>query len=165
MDKNSLSKNDILKNFGGIDENSLNNIFQNRDCDYELETIGCSQYNSPENLPETLKENTSKFIVLSLNVQSILAKFSSLDVMLDILNEQHIYPDILLLQESWMKNDDLLHLIQIEGYTCINQGYKCSTHGGLITYVKSKYSTKILEICPDSQSWEGLFVEITSETD
>ena len=165
MDNRSLSNKDILKHFGGIHANSLNNIFQDRECDYEIETIGPSHYYSPENLHEVLKETSSKLIVISLNAQSILAKFNSLEIMLDILNKQNIWPDVILIQESWLKNDDFLQLIQMEGYTCISQSYKCSNHGGLVTYVKSKYSKKILDICPESLAWEGLFVEISSQTD
>ena len=50
-------------------------------------------------------------------------------------------------------------------YTCINQGYKVSCHGGLITYVKTKYDVKILDICPNSQIWEGLFIELQLKED
>ena len=80
--------------------------------------------------------------------------------MLHILDEQNIKPDVLLLQETWLQNDDRLSIIQLDGYTCINQGYKCSRHGGLITYVKSKFDVNVLDICPESQIWEGLFIEI-----
>ena len=38
-------------------------------------------------------------------------------------------------------------------------------HGDLATYVKSNYEENILNICPDSSLWEGLFVEITSTED
>ena len=52
--------------------------------------------------------------------------------MLEIMNQQNIWPDVILIQESWLRDDDYLNMIQIEGYTCINQGYKCSRHGGLV---------------------------------
>ena len=80
--------------------------------------------------------------------------------MLHTLNEQNIKPDVLLLQETWLQNDDQLSMLQIDGYTCINKGYKCSHHGGLITYVKSKFEVNVLHICPELQIWDGLFTEI-----
>ena len=165
MDSTTLKKEDILKNFGGTYINSLNNILQEIENDYEVDTIGSSHYYSPDNLPSEIQDKSSQLLAISLNAQSILAKFGSFDVMLKILNEKDIVPDVILIQESWLKSDELVHLVQIEGYTCINQGYKCSRHGGLITYIKSKFSTKILDICPDSQIWEGLFVEISSDDD
>ena len=160
-----LKKDNILKNFGGENLNSLSNILQDIENDYEVDTIGSSQYYSPENLPPDIQNNPSHLITISLNAQSILAKFGNFEVMLNVLNDQNIWPDVILIQESWLKNDDFIHMVQIEGYTCINQGYKCSSHGGLITYIKSKFSTKILNICPESNIWEGLFFEISLESD
>ena len=85
--------------------------------------------------------------------------------MLHALKDQHIQPDIVLFQESWLKNDDQLSILQIEGYNCINQALKCSQHGGLMTYVKSKFEVNVLDICPESQIWEGLFTEIHIKDD
>ena len=161
MDNNPLTEENILLHFGGTKQNSLSRILQEIENDFELDTIGHSKYYNLEHLPSDIQENAANLLVLSLNAQSILAKFSSYEIMLQALFEQDIRPDILLIQESWLKNDDFLHLVQIDGYTCISQGYKCSRHGGLITYINSKFSTKILDICPDSQIWEGLFVEIS----
>ena len=111
-------------------------------------------------MPTDICETPSNLLVISLNTQSILSKFGSIDVMLHTLNEQNIIPDVLLFQETWLENDDRLSMLQLEGYTCINQGYTVSRHGGLITYIKSKLEFNILDICPKSQIWEGLFTEI-----
>ena len=163
MDSTPLPKENILQNFGGATLNSLNNLLQDIEDDHKIDTIGTSKYYSLENLPPEVQNNSSNLLALSLNAQSILSKFSSLEVMIQSLSEQNISPDIILIQESWLQNDDYLSIIQLEGYNCINQGYKCSRHGGLITYIKSKFSTKIVDICPESQIWEGLFVEITTK--
>ena len=80
-----------------------------------------------------------------------------------MLNEKEVNPDVILIQETWLENDDYLSNVQIEGYNCINQGYKVSRHGGLITYVKPKFTANILDICPESQIWEGLFIEIITD--
>ena len=164
MDNTPLTEN-ILRNIGGNEINSLLNILQETENDFEIDTIGSSPYYSLDNLPPDIKSNDTNLLTLSLNAQSILSKFGSFEVMLRSLNERNIWPDVLLLQESWLKNNDFIHMIQIEGYTCINQGFKCSSHGGLITYIKSKYTTKVIDICPDSRIWEGLFVEISIENE
>ena len=162
MDNRPIVEN-ILQNVGGIDQNSLVNILQETETDFELDTIGSSPYYSLDNLPSDIRSNDTNLLTLSLNAQSILSKFGSLEIMMQVLRNQNIFPDAVLIQESWCRNDDYLHMIEIEGYTCLNQGFKCSSHGGLITYIKSKYSTKVLPICPDSRIWEGLFVEISNE--
>ena len=165
MDNKALKKDTVLKNVGGASTNSLSNILQDKENDYEMDTIVPSQYFTPGNLPLEVSENSSDLFVLSLNAQSIQAKFGSFSIMLEILNEQDVRPDVILIQETWFKNDDYLSNVQIEGYNCINQGYKVSRHGGLLTYVKTKFSTKKLDICSESQIWEGLFVEISTDDD
>ena len=51
MDSSPLSKYDILKNVGGTSVNCLNNMLQEIECDYEIDTIGSSHYYNLENLP------------------------------------------------------------------------------------------------------------------
>lgn len=155
-----LCKENILKNFGGSSINSLDAILPCVKDENEIDTIKCSQYYSLNSLPPVIHDNPTNLLVLSLNAQSILAKFSSFEVMLKSLKEQDVHPDIILIQESWLENDNFLNLLQLDGYNCINQGYRCSRHGGLITYIKCKFEAKILNICPMSNIWEGLFVEI-----
>ena len=163
MDNEALEREAILKNVGGASINSLSNILQDKENDYELDTIISSQYFTPGNLPTEVCENSSDLLILSLNAQSIQAKFGSFSIMLKMLNEQEVNPDVILIQETWLENDDYLSNVQIEGYNCINQGYKVSRHGGLMTYVKNKFTANILDICPDSQIWEGLFIEIITD--
>ena len=53
-----------------------------------------------------------------------------------------------------------LSLYQFKGYTCISQGKRCSSHGGLITYVDSQFNTSMMDIKNDSPIWERLFVAV-----
>ena len=161
MDNRSLNKDMILENFGGTNTNSLNDILQNTEDDHELDTINSSQYYSVDSLPSDICNKTSNLLILSLNAQSILAKFSSFEVMINVLQNQGVIPDVILIQESWLENDNNLDLIQLDGYQCKSQGYRISKHGGLITYVRDEYDIKVLNICPASNIWEGLFVELT----
>ena len=163
MDNNSLNKENILENFGGAYANSLNEVINNMQDEYEINTMNYSQYYSLENMPSILKDKTSNLVILSLNAQSIFAKFNSIDIMMKMLNEQGVIPDIILIQETWLENDENINLLQLEGYNCFNQGYKCSRHGGLMTYIKNDFDVKVLNICPTSNIWEGLFVEIKTK--
>ena len=74
----------ILDNFGGTDINSLKDLLQDIENDFEIETIKASPYYTLENLPTDIRTNSSNLLVLSLNTQSILAKISSLNIMLSI---------------------------------------------------------------------------------
>ena len=109
-----LNKEDILKNFGGEHVNSLKNILQDIENDHEIDTNRCSQYYTLKSLPADISDTSSDLLVLSLNSQSILAKFGSFDVMIQILSEQNIHPDAILIQESWLENDNYLPMIQLE---------------------------------------------------
>ena len=63
-------------------------------------------------------------------------------------------------QESWLDENCDLSLYHIEGYTCISQGKRCSSHGGLMTYVNSKYNTSVIDVKNDSPIWGSLFVTV-----
>ena len=126
MDSTSLQKDNILEHVGGTYINSLSNILHGIETDYEVDTIGSSQYYSLEKLPPDIKDDSSNLLIVSLNAQSILAKFNSIDIMLNILNGQNISPDLILIQESWLLNDDHKHIIHIDGYNCTIPGMEVS---------------------------------------
>ena len=50
------------------------------------------------------------------------------------------------MQECWISENDDLSQIQLEGYTCISQGKRCSSSGGLIIYADSRYKYELLDI-------------------
>merc|ERR1712208_115381 len=62
-------------------------------------------------MPTDICENGTNLLTISLNAQSILAKFGNFEAMLHILNDQNIKPDVILVQESRLANDDRLSLI------------------------------------------------------
>ena len=64
------------------------------------------------------------------------------------------------IQESWLDENFDLSLYQIEGYTCIPQGKRCSSHDGSMTYVHSQYNTFVIDVKNDSPIWESLFVTV-----
>merc|ERR1711947_32625 len=101
MDRSHLKKEEILKNFGGANSNSLKNILQNVENDREIETVIPSQYYTLGNMPTQTCETQSNLLIISLNTQSILSKFGSIEIMIHKLNERNISPDVLLFQESW----------------------------------------------------------------
>ena len=67
---------EILRNIGGKSKNNLNEILNNfTDTDFEIDTFSESPYIDIDSLSEQLTPHTKKFSVLSVNIQSINAKF------------------------------------------------------------------------------------------
>ena len=118
-----------------------------------------SQYYTIDNLSVNMS-NSRNFNVISLNAQSINAKFDSLLMFLEVARQQNIMLHVICIHETWLDEKSDLSLYQIEGYTCISQCKRCSSHGGLITYVKSQLNTSVMDIKINSPIWEGLFVAI-----
>ena len=65
------------------------------------------------------------------------------------------------MQECWISENDDLSQIQLEGYTCISQGKRCSSSGGLIIYADSRYKYELLDISNGYTGWEGQFIKIS----
>ena len=88
---------DLLKQFGGVRVNSLNQVLHNevetRTSENELDTIRHSEY------------NRSNFNVLSMNIQSLSAKFDDLVILLDKLNDDTQNIAAISIQESWLNDD------------------------------------------------------------
>ena len=53
-----------------------------------------------------------------------------------------------------------MSLFHIDGYNCFCRGRSASGHGGLITFVDNNYDASIIKIDPQSNIWEGLFLNI-----
>ena len=98
---------------------------------------------------------------MSVNIQSINAKFNELHLYLYSLKESGYSFDIIFIQESWLTRESDTSLLQLEGYTMLSQPCNCSTHGGLVMYIKSDIKLKLIPINPSvSNSWEGHYIEI-----
>ena len=70
--------------------------------------------------------------------------------------------DVINFQETWITDNTYFADFNISGYTMYRQPATCSTHSGLITYIKtSLQSTKLIDFThQNSQTWEGMFIEI-----
>ena len=110
-----------------------------------------------------MKKNRSNFNVLSMNIQSLSAKFNDLVFLLDQLNDDTRNIAAILNQESWLNDDSDLPQLQIEGYSLITLGSVCSSHGGLAIYLNDNYKYSILPLYNNSTVWEGLFIEVSGK--
>ena len=94
----------ILKNFGGIRKNNLTNIMEQppgNDSD-EIENIKFipSPYYSHDKFISVLHGKNDEFCILSLNSQSIHAKFDRLFILIEELRKYHFEFSAICLQET-----------------------------------------------------------------
>ena len=78
MDNKTIAQK-LLENLGGSEQNSLLSILQETENDFEMDIIGTSPYYNVNELPSDIKDKDTNLLTLSLNVQSILAKFGSFE--------------------------------------------------------------------------------------
>ena len=94
----------------------------------------------------TMLQNTQTFTVLSLNTQSLPAKFTDITLLIDELRTHNCYVDVINFQETWFTDNTYYAYLNISGYTMYVQPATCSTHSGLITYIKnSLQSTRLTD--------------------
>ena len=142
------------------DSNDLNQLLSTFvDSEHEIKNFCSSQYIDLSDLSSILK-NDDDFAILTLNVQSINAKFDNLFAIINNLSNSGHFFGAICLQETWLTGNADLSLLQIPGYKLIHQGRKCTRHGGLIIYLSETYSYKTRNMYPDSDAWEGQFIDV-----
>ena len=85
---------------------------------------------------------------MSLNCQSINAKFNELQIIIEEINNNPL--SVICLQESCLKENSDFSLYKLANYKLINQfRTECSDHGGLMLYIHDRFDEslpiKILE--------------------
>ena len=156
----------VLLNHGGVKEKDLTKIISNdlnaddAGNDDEIDTMSHSPYFLPSHLPNHL---INSFGILSLNAGSLLAKFNSLQILLELLSSQNIHFPVICIQESWITDESMLQLLQLNGYNTFHVNASSSTHGGVVTYVDNSYDVTIKAQVNNSDIWDGLFLEIKHE--
>ena len=113
----------------------MHNEVETRTSENELDTIRLSKYIDIENHKTNCEKNGSNCIVLSMNIQSLSAKFGDLVILLDQLNDDTRNIAAILIQESWLNDDSDLSQLQMEGFSLITLGSVCSSHSGLAIYL------------------------------
>ena len=156
----------VLLKHGGVKEKDLTKIISNdlnaddAGNDDEIDTMSHSPYFLPSHLPNHL---INSFGILSLNAGSLSAKFNSLQILLELLSSQNIHFPVICIQESWITDESMLQLLQLNGYNTFHVNASSSTHGGVVTYVDNSYDVTIKAQVNNSDIWDGLFLEIKHE--
>jgi hypothetical protein len=99
-------------------------------CKYLNETSFCAQF-----------RNNSKFFVMSLNIQSLKAKFNDFRQLISNLLYSNCAPDIICIQEIWqIPSNDLFHLpnyFPLEYLTRRN-----NVQGGGVWHISERFCAK-----------------------
>ena len=155
---------EILKQYGGSKSNDLNEILHTyQDSEDEIQTMQHSHYYEWDGLRDVMISNEDNFKLLTLNIQSIRSKFDKFISLLEYLNEKDCHFSAMCIQETWLKDNDDVSLLQIPGYQLIHQGTRCSEHGGLIIYLSDKFTYSQKNTFVSSNRWEGLFIDVFHE--
>ena len=100
--------------------------------------------------------------ILSMNIQSIHAKFQELEVFIETLQTIDFKFNIICLQECWISEQIDNISIQLPGYDCVVQGRSntSSASGGWIIYVDQSFQHEIISNINNHALWEGLVLRI-----
>ena len=137
---------EILARFGGTTINDLNNalnVSEDANPDDGISTLSPTHFNARHELANNLKRHRYEFTILSLNAQSIRAKFDQLSAVLSTLCNEGLSFSLICFQETWLNENDETAQFLLPGYNLVHQGKSCSEHGGLLTYIRDDFSYKI----------------------
>ena len=140
-------------------QNSLTHLLDFDEEYYEwMHSIKPSLYYSDINFFESI--NTVSCTLISLNCQSLNAKFPEIKLLLDTLGELNKPIHVLCLQETWIENSDLIDMAQfhVDNYQLVTKNRYASAHGGLAFYIHKGWNFKIRQDTTDSPLWEEMFV-------
>ena len=108
-----INPDTVLKNHGGAEDKIFAKIINEDRDDDEIDIIRCSPYYVSSSLPSELKPKNGLFSVLSLNAQSLPAKFDGLQAMLELFASQHIYFPVICIQETWIDDESKLPMVSV----------------------------------------------------
>ena len=160
-----MTTNRILSNLNAATNYSLAELMDSENLMQveEPTLLDHSLYVDNEELIDIIKQKQGILKCLSLNIQSLNAKFDQLRIYLDYLQEQNCKFDIICLQETWInENNCNVDMFQLDGYQLISQCCSSTSHGGLAIYISDKIRYNILAItASESNSWEGMFLKLS----
>ena len=141
------------------DDTVPDSFFINNHCSpYSKINLNCS-YTETQNLKNL---NPEKFTVLSLNIQSLPAKFNELSELMTEFPSFDLSPEVICLQETWNVLDN--SMFPLHNYHSLLTNLRRTARGGGVgIYVKENLSFKLLPKFSIfvERIFESIFVEIT----
>ena len=100
--------------------------------------------------------------MLTLNIQSLHAKFDSFKIWIEELATKDIFISAICLQETWITDTDksITDLYSLPGYNIISLPASISSHSGLFIHIKDNLKFALRDFYTPSKIWEGLIIDI-----
>ena len=169
MTNTTLDKNNILKHFGGLNSNDLVKTLQTSDTREDgLNTGDDSYYTCNSNyydikgMSQFLLSNKGKLSILSLNIQSLNAKYDKLNLIIRDLQNMDLEFSFICLQETWLTKESDTNIFEFDNYNSFHQCSSCSKHGGLVIYALKTFTSIKCNSLNTFSTWEGMFLNIPS---
>ena len=88
---------------------------------------------------------SSSCTIMSINCQSLNAKFSKIKLLIDTFAENGKPIQVLCIQETWFENTNLIDMGQfhIDNYHLLTKNRYASDHGGLACYIHKTWNYTI----------------------
>jgi hypothetical protein len=150
-DVNSLIDLIEMNDDNSVDDNNEPILLQN------------SPYYNDANFINILKQHNNNFSILSLNCQSLFAKFDILKCYVENYLENNCFISAICLQETWLKDESDLSTLQINGYNLISRGKSCSAHGGVAFYLHNSFQFTIIDT--NFETFDSVCIEVPLKSD
>ena len=92
---------------------------------------------------------------MSINCQSLNAKFTKIRLLIDTFAEYGKPIQVLCIQETWFENTNLIDMEQfhIDNYHLLTKNRYASDHGGLACYIHKNWNYTIKPTLVESPYW------------
>ena len=132
-------------------ENDLNHVLSTFvDSEHEITNFCHSHYVDMSEIQSIFQNSQNEFLILTLNIQSVNAKFDNLFSVIDNLSSQGLYFGAICLQEAWTSSySDSSLLILIEHLYFVISDKVCnkSTHKNITSNITIIIFNKKNKIC------------------
>ena len=155
----------LLKHFGGEHSNNLSNLLFHNEEENEWHTGTSSPYVNLRQFISYASSNREKLSILSLNCQSLNAKFDRiLSTLETVYKESHFYFKIICLQETWHKHPEDIDMFTIPNYhNPFHIPASCSQHGGLVCYVHQTLEAEQIKSYSGLSWFEGMTIRVSGD--
>ena len=119
-----------------------------------------SKYYNKKQFIESLVQSNSDFSMISINCQSLSAKFENLQIYVDEISNEHPLSAIICQETGFKENTDL-SLYNLSNYNMISKSATKHTDHGLVIYLHNDFIYKELNIASITTDWECLVIEIS----
>ena len=144
------------------DKTSLIHLLDSNDDEdnKEAHIIKHSPYYGETDFSNLLVEKPG-FSILSMNIQSVNAKFDEFQSFVSRMNIINPISDICL-QECWLGDADNVTMFNLENYEMTFLPKSCCAHGGLIIYVHKQFECRVMtEVVVQASGWEYVCVKVS----